>query len=144
MQGDDVALCQQLLQRYIGEAGILYGIRVVCQNVHAEALTDADEDLSDLAGADDADGSAVEVEAHQSVEGEVKVPCAEVRLVNLAVQRQQQSHGELRHRIGRIAGNTHHRDASSCSVPIHVVVAGAAEGDHLDALLTQPVNDRAV
>ena len=69
VQGDQVALGQQLVQRHIG--GDVLQIRVleyvVCQDLHAKAVADPRHSRADLAGTHDAGGFLIEGKAHQAI-----------------------------------------------------------------------------
>ncbi len=109
--------------------------RIVGQHLHAEAAQDLGDDAADLAGADDAGGLAVQVEADQAVEREVQFADAVEGAVNLAIERQQQRDGVLGHGVGRI--DRHARDGELQLLgggEIHVVESGAAQRHELHAL----------
>lgn len=70
MQADDLGLLQHLVERQVAHAQglqVAVGIRVVGQQLAAEAGHDAGKGGADLAGADNAYGLAVQIEANQAV-----------------------------------------------------------------------------
>ena len=87
VQGDQVALCQQFVQRHIGDEILQVRILeyVVSQDLHAESAADPCHGRADLAGADDAGGFLIEIKAHQSVQAEVVLTDSYVGLVQSAV-----------------------------------------------------------
>ena len=68
VEGNNVALLKQFVQRYIGDAGVRCREFVVCYHVHPETLADINEDTANLAGAHYAHGLAVEVKAGEAVQ----------------------------------------------------------------------------
>ena len=133
VQGDDVAALPDLVESdvpdpQIGERLIDDGI--VGDHVAAEVPREAGHDGADLAGADDADGLAGEVEADEPVEGEVAVADPVVRLVDAAVERQDQRDRVLGHGVRRVRRYSHDVEAEPAGRrEVDVVEAGAAERD---------------
>ena len=113
---------------------------IVGQNVHAEALADVGKDPADLAGAYDAHGLAVQVEARQALEAEVEIPGADIGLVGPAVDGQQQGHGMLGHSVGRVGRDPENPELPLAGLDIHIVEAGAAQYDGLDPQLVQLIH----
>ena len=129
VQGDQVALRQQFVQRHIGDEILQVRILeyVVSQDLHAESAADPCHGRADLAGADDAGGFLIEIKAHQSVQAEVVLTDSYVGLVQSAVDGQRQRHGMLSHSFRRIAGNAQDADAETFRrIQIHVVESGAS------------------
>ena len=124
---NDVRLPQKLRQLHIVKAAFRIRELVICQHAHAEALADLGENAPDLAGADHADGLAVQVKARQPGQAEIEVARADIRLVRVPVDRQQQRHRVLRHRIGGVRRNTEHMELSEAGFGIHIVEARAAQ-----------------
>ena len=95
---------------------------------------DLRDDGANLAGADDAGGAAVELAAQQAVEGEVALAHAVPGAVDLAVQRQDQRQGVLGDGVRGVGGDADDGDAGARGGgQVHVVEAGAAQGDQLRA-----------
>ena len=96
---------------------------------------------ADAAGAHDAAGLALQVEAGEPGQAKVVFPGAVVGPVYVAVQGEQQRRRVLRHGAGGIAGHPAHGDAVFLGGPqVHVVKPSAAQGDELDAGLRQSAN----
>ena len=144
VQGDEVAGGKQGVEIHIGhegQVGIL--VHVVGNHLHAEALADPRHGRADLAGAHNAGGLAVEVDAQKSLEAEVILPHLDIGLVEVPVHSQRQRHGVLGHSLGRVAGDAHHPDAqASGDVQIHVVKAGAAHEHQLHAPFVELLQHR--
>ena len=66
VEGDDIALLQQLVQRNVGDPAVLCREQVIGDHVHPETAADIDEDPADLAGADHADCFSMEIKAGQT------------------------------------------------------------------------------
>ena len=121
------------------------GVRVPHDHAHPEALEDLRSDLADLAGPDQAGGLAVHVEADQTVEGEVHVTHAPVRLRDPPVEGHRERHGVLGHGIGRVGRHAGHDDPVLLGgLEVNTVEAGAAQGDHAHALLGEDPDDLPV
>jgi hypothetical protein len=100
----------------------------------AEAEHDPGEHRADLAGADDPDGPAVQVEAEQAVQREVALADPVVGPVDLAVEREDQADGVLGDGVGRVAGDADDAQAEAArGGEVDVVEAGRAQGDQPDA-----------
>ena len=108
--------------------------------MHAEAAADIDENPADLAGAHHAHGFAVKIEAREATQGEVEFPGAVVGLVDPPHGSEQQRHGVLRHRVGRIGRHVHHVDLAEGGPDIHVVVARRAQRNQPDAEFVKLIN----
>ena len=80
--------------------------RIIGEHLHAESAQDLGNDAPDLAGAHDAGGLAVQVEADQAIEREVELAHTVEGAVDLAVESQQQRDGMLGHRVRRIDRDT--------------------------------------
>ena len=108
--------------------------RIAHQQAHAEALEDAQGGDADLAGADDAGGATVHVEADQPLQREVGVTGALIGFVDATVEGHHQAHRVLGDRFRGVGGHSHHLQPQLLGGgQIHVVVA-AAQGDHLGAV----------
>ncbi len=131
VERDDVGRRQQLVQLHVAQArclGIGVGPDVVAEQLAAEPGQDPGDHGTDLPGADDARRLAGEIEPEQAVEGEVALPHPGVGAVDPAVERQDQRHRVLGHRMRRVGGHPHHRDAVAVGRrQVDVVVAGAAQ-----------------
>ncbi len=115
--------------------GRLVRIGIAHQQAHAEALEDAQGGDADLAGADDAGGTAVHVEADQPLQREVGVTGALIGFVDATVEGHHQAHRVFGDRFRGVGGHSHHLQPQLLGGgQIHVVVAGAAQGDHLGAI----------
>ena len=57
---------------------------------------------------------------------------------------EQQRDGVLRHGIGRVGGHMDDVDLAEGGPHVHVVVAGGAQGDQLDAVFVQPLDHGGV
>ena len=141
VEGDDVGLGEQLVELHIIQAGVGVGELVVGQDLHAKATADVTENAANLTGANQAHGLAVQIEAGKAVEGEVEVAGAQICLVSAAVDGQQQSHGVLSDRIRGVGGDTEHAQLAGSGLDVHVVEAGAAQGNGLDAQLVEAVHN---
>jgi hypothetical protein len=95
---NDVRVCPDLVQGHVLDAvaQCLWVLRdIVAEHGAAGALGDTHEQRADLAGADDADGLAVNVEAEETGETEVLLARAVERAVDLAVERHHERGGVL-------------------------------------------------
>ncbi|CAN5262901.1 hypothetical protein BH20VER2_BH20VER2_03580 [soil metagenome] len=131
MQRDDIRGAQQLVDRHVthpGGAAVLLRERVKRQHRAAESLQDAGDYGADPAGADHTRRPAIHVEAEQPLEGEVPFTHAIKSAVQLAIERQHQAHGVLRHRVRRVGRHARdcHPEPLRCR-DIHVIEAGTAE-----------------
>mmetsp|Transcript_52428 Transcript_52428/g.109375 ORF Transcript_52428/g.109375 Transcript_52428/m.109375 type:complete len:256 (+) Transcript_52428:96-863(+) len=147
VQRDDVRLAEQRLPVHVLHAQGLHLIRrilVVPEEAgRAEGLEDPRGDAADVAGADDADDLAVDVEALEPADGEVVLADPVVRLGDLADDGEQQAHGELRHRVGAVGGDAPHGDAVLVRrLDVDVVEPGVAQEDELHAVLRQLLDHR--
>ena len=114
VQRHHIAAGQQCIHAQVGAAERFEGrrrTRVVPDQRAAEAGHDAGEDEADLAGADHAHGLAVQIKTHQAVELEIAIARAHAGARDLAIDRQQQAHRELGHRVRRVIGDAYDRDA---------------------------------
>ena len=145
VEGDDVGLGQQAVERHVFESRGRVGEGIVGQHAHAEALADAGEEAADLAGPDDAGRLAVEVEAGEAGEREVVVARAGRGTVDVPDQREQERGGVLGNGVGGIGGDAHDRQAGiPRRLEIDVVVAGAAHGQDPDPARDEPLDHRPV
>ena len=81
VERDDVALFKKLLGAYIFCAlcrKFFRGVRVICQDIHSDALAYFSEFLTYFSCAYDACGLAVKVKACKTVYAEIIVSCAQV------------------------------------------------------------------
>ena len=141
VQADDVGLTQQGVDVHVFGPqidGSLVRVGIAHQQAHAKALEDAQGGDADLAGAYDAGGAAMHVEADQPLQGEVGVAGALVGLMDAAVEGHHQAHRVLGDRLGGVGGYPHHFQTQLLGGhQIHVVVTGAAQGDDLGAVRGQ-------
>jgi hypothetical protein len=113
----------------VGRGPRLVGAGIVRHDPHAEAAEDLRSHPADAAGAHDATGLAVEVEADQASQGEVLLAHAVVGPVDAAVEGQHQSRRVLGDRVGRIGRHAAHGHAEPASRrDIDVVEARAPQG----------------
>ncbi len=70
MQGDEIGLCQQLIELHLGHAhrlGALFGQEgIVGQYLHVQAKGAVADDAADIAGADHAEGLVVKLDPHEA------------------------------------------------------------------------------
>ena len=138
VQGDDVRFAEEgvegdILHVVLG-CEIVVGIAVVAADTHAEALQYFDEDLGYLARSDDANGLAIEVKAHETLQGEVAIACACGRPWEVAVEGKDKSECELGNGMGRVCGYTDYANARlGCRGEVHIVEARTAEGNETDS-----------
>ena len=104
-------------------------LEVVGQHLAGEALAhDPGHDGTDRTGADHAHGPAVQVEARETVEGEVVVAGADIGAVDAAVEAEDQADRELRHRVWRVGGHADDLDPElTCRTQVDIVEAGTAQ-----------------
>ena len=148
VQRHDVALGEQRLDGGVGGAERRHGRRgkrIAGEDAAAEAGQQPHDHLADLAGADDAGGLAVHVEADQAVEGEVAVADAGDGARDVAVEREDQRDRVLGDRVRRIGGDAHDADAElGGGGEIDLVEAGAAQRDEAGAALRELAEDGGV
>ncbi|MNE26899.1 hypothetical protein D3C80_1202880 [compost metagenome] len=148
VQADDTGFAQQLGQGQVARAEgqqLRVGVRVVGQQLAAEAGHDAGEGNADLAGADHADGFAMQVETGQPVQGEVAFAGAVVGPVQAPVEGQDQCHGVFGHGVGRVGRHAYHGKAQALgSGQVDVVVAGRTQGDQACAAFGQALEHLGV
>ena len=133
VERDDVGFAQEGVERNIlhvvlrGE--IIVGKEVVAKDTHAKTLQDFDEDLGYLARADDTDGLATEVKAHETLQGEIAIARARRSPSQVAVEGKDKSEGELGNGMGRVGRYADYANARlGCRGEVHIVVTRAAEG----------------
>jgi len=100
VEGDDVTPLPELFKRDVLYVAVRGREFVKGDHVHSEAVAYVNEDPADLAGADDADGLAVQVEAREAVQAEVEVLRADVGLVDAPDGGEQEGHGVFRYCVG--------------------------------------------
>ena len=127
MERNHVRLPQKLRQLHIVKAAFRIREFIVCQHAHPEALADTGKNSADLARADHAHGLAVQIEARQPGQAEIEVARADIRLVRVPVDRQQQRHRVLRHRVGRVRRDAEDVQLAEAGFGIHIVEARAAQ-----------------
>ena len=138
VQGDDVRFAQKgvegdILHVVLG-CVIVVGIEVVAEDTHAEPLEDLDEDLGYFARSDNANGLAIEVKAHEPLQGEVAIACASGSPREVAVEGKDKSECELGNGMGRVCGYTDYANARlGCRGEVHIVEARTAEGNETDS-----------
>ena len=141
MDGDDVGLPVQGVQIHV--LGILADgvvlIDIVGDDTAAEAAEALDDGEADLAGAHDAHGHGAQLAPHLALQGEVVVVGVVERLLELADAHQDGHNGVLRHAVGRVSAVAQAEAQRAGVVAVHVVVAHAAAGQHLDAVALQLV-----
>ncbi len=141
VQADDVGLAEQGIEIHVLGSqldGCRILVRIVDQQANPEALEDAQSGQTDLAGADDANGLAMHVEADQPFQREVGIAGALISLMDAAVEAHHHADSMLGGRLGGVGGHSHHFQPQLFgSGQIHVVVTGAAQGNHLGAVGSQ-------
>ena len=139
MDGDDVGLAVQSIQIHI--LGVLTDgvvlVHVVGQNAAAEAAEALDDGIADLAGAHDAHGHGAQLTAHFALQGEVVIVGVVEGLLELADAHQDGHDGVLGHAIGGVSAVAQAEAQRAGVVAVHVVIAHAAAGQHLDAVAPQ-------
>ena len=83
----------------------------------------------------------MQVEARQPGQAEVEVARADIRLVCVPVDGQQQRHRVLRHRIGGVRRNAEDMQLSEAGFGIHIVEARAPQCDDPNAQIIKLVYD---
>ena len=94
--------------------------------------------------ADHADSLAVEVGARQADNAEIELARAVVRLVQPAVQCEQQPHRMLGDRVRRVGRHAHDVQLFKSGLHVHIAVSGAAHGDELHAVVVEPLDGERV
>ena len=85
---------------------------------------------------------AILLEAHQALQLEVALAGAVDGAVDLAVEAEHQRDGKFGYGVGRVGGDAHHLYACFAGrLHVHVVKARAAQGDKLDAVLPEQLDD---
>ena len=131
MQGNKIRFGEQLLQPHILNIQTLVRIRIICKDIHTEALENTDHGLSDFTGSYYAGHFMEKIRSHQSVDIHVEFPGSSIRLMRKPVYREQHGHGEFRHRFRRVAGHPQDFDFSLCRLHIHMVIARASQQQRL-------------
>jgi hypothetical protein len=142
MERDDLGLAQQQVAGDIAHPDRLQlgiGDKVAGQHRAAKAQPQAAGDQRpDLAGADHADGAAMEIAPDQPFEREIIVAHPRPGTRDAAIDRQHHADGELGDRVRRIGGHAHHLDAESPGRgEIDIVEPRAAQRDQLRILARQ-------
>ena len=139
MNGDDVGLTVQGVQIHI--LGILADgvvfIHVVGQNPAAKAGQALDDGVADLAGTHDAHGHGAQLTAHLALQGKIVIVGIVQGLLELADAHENGHDGILRHAVGRICAVAQAEAQRTGIVTVHVVIAHAAAGQHLNAVALQ-------
>ena len=91
VDGDNVRLCIQLIQRYVFQIQIRVGECIVSNNLHAEALQNVNHAKADFACADNACCLANQGNAFQTSDVEVEFCCSFIGKMRLPVYCHQQS-----------------------------------------------------
>ena len=86
----------------------------------------------------------MQIEARQPGQAEIEVARADIRLVRMPVDGQQQRHRVLRHRVGRVRRNTEHMELSKAGFGIHIVEACAPQRNDPHAQIIKLVYDLRV
>ena len=107
---------------------------IVSQHAHPEAAENLRGRFADFAGAENAGGFAMQIEADQPVEGKIQIAHAVVGARDLAIEREQERDRVLRHRIGRIGRDARDGEAQlGRRVQIDVVKPGTTQRDMFHA-----------
>lgn len=104
MQRDDVGGAIQGGEVDIARADTRPQFRILlcveCQNLTAKAVKDPSRNSPDLPGADDPYCLAMQVEPDEALKRKVPVADARISAMELPIERQDQRHRMLRHRVG--------------------------------------------
>ena len=136
-----VRLPQKLRQLHVVQSAVRIREFIVCQHAHPEALADTGKNSADLARADHAHGLAVQVKARQPGQAEIEVARADIRLVRVPIDGQQQRHRVLRHRVGGVRRDAEDMQLAEAGFGIHIVEARAAQCDDPNAQIIKLVYD---
>ncbi|AGE50152.1 D-lactate dehydrogenase [Acanthocystis turfacea Chlorella virus Canal-1] len=146
VQADHVGVLQHVAQGMVFHAhllDVLALVDVVGDDAACHRLHELDELLGNLAGADDTDGPAGHLVADQALEGEVPGLDAGEDQLEVAAERHHMGEGELSHRPGGVGGHAVDHEAELLGVlDVQAVKPGAPEGDDLDIVLVEDVQDR--
>ena len=143
VQGDQITLCQQFVQRYVSneifDGWILK--HIIGDDVHTKTVADSCHSSTDLTSTNDTCGLAVEVHTHQSAKAEVILTNLYISFVKMTVNCQSQSHCVLSNCFRRIARNTEYTDAKTfCSLHLYIVESCTAEKDQFNTAHVQNFN----
>ena len=72
---------------------------VICQNPHTEALADLGKRASDFAGSHNAGCLAVQIKSGKTGKAEIKITGADISLIGMPVDCEQQCHCMLCHSV---------------------------------------------
>lgn len=148
MEGEDIGSGEYIVEGLVLNAGLLEfgdGLHIVGADLAAEAEEDVANGLADFAGADDADGFAAEIEAHEAIEGKIGTPGTIVGAMDAAVEGEHEADGEFGHAVGGIGRYACDADAlRGGGLEVDIVVAGGADDDKADAMPGQRTQDRFI
>ena len=142
MEGDNVALGQQLLQGvHKGDALHIFLGAAPGQHLTAEGVGDPGHPQADGAGAHDAEGLALQLKAHQAGLG-APLAAGGVAGENVPGQGHGEAEDQVSYRHSGVAGAVADGDAVLVAV-VHVHMVGAGEG-HADHLQVGALADDAL
>ena len=129
---------QELVELYVGDSPasceLLINRAAERQNLTPKTQQDIDRALPDFSGPEYADIFFVHIEAHEACEREVAFPYAIVSSGCVTIKGHYQGNGVLCYRVGRVGRHPGNADVVfSTRSEVDVVVAGAAEGDQVNA-----------
>lgn len=114
VQGHDVGFSQYLIERRISEVQYLgkecIVAHIVRDDMHAEALGDADDVQPDMPGADDAERLVLEIESDEPLDREILFQSACVGLVDIAGKGENKRECVLGDRIFPVVGDVQDHD----------------------------------
>ena len=123
---------QKIIERDIAAEREAVGIleHVVEEQIAAEAGEDAGGAEADFAGANDADGAAVHVEAEEAVDGEIAIADAIEGFVVFAIEGEHEADGVFGDGVWGVSRDAGDAEAETVAgFEIDLVEAGTAEGD---------------
>eukprot|EP00179_Madagascaria_erythrocladioides_P015234 CAMPEP_0198365492 /NCGR_PEP_ID=MMETSP1450-20131203/154196_1 /TAXON_ID=753684 ORGANISM="Madagascaria erythrocladiodes, Strain CCMP3234" /NCGR_SAMPLE_ID=MMETSP1450 /ASSEMBLY_ACC=CAM_ASM_001115 /LENGTH=814 /DNA_ID=CAMNT_0044072943 /DNA_START=52 /DNA_END=2497 /DNA_ORIENTATION=+ len=138
VQRDNVGLAQNVVEVLnVAEAGLLDQrvvlVDIVAEQVCAKAAHNLGKASANLAGSNNGDRAAVDVKAHESLDGKVVVAGAVVGAVELAIQHEHECGGVLGDGVGRVGRDADNVEPEAgCGGHVDVVEAGAAQGDDFE------------
>ena len=123
MEGDDIAVLEQFIQRYICNIAVRNGEFIVGEDLHSEAFADIHKDSSDFTGTDDADCFSVEVKSLQTAQGKIEFTGTVIGFMDAANRGQQQCHCVFGDRIGGICRNMKDMDFPVAGFQVYIIIS---------------------
>ena len=122
VKGDQITLCQQFIQRYIGhkiQCRIL--IFIIGNDIHAETMADSRHCRTDFTGSHDTGCFPVEIYSLHTTKTEVVFANSHIGFMNSPVGSQGQCHRVFCYSFRGISGHTHDFD-STCGRFLHIYI----------------------